>query len=31
MGGRQAIHTPHLKPLLDEMTEVYNIEPTAEW
>jgi len=31
MGGRQAIHTPHLKPLLDEMTEVYNIEPSAEW
>ena len=31
MGGRQAFHTPHLKPLLEEMTEVFNIEPSAEW
>ena len=31
MGGRQAFHTALLKPLLEEMTEVFNIEPTAEW
>jgi ring-1,2-phenylacetyl-CoA epoxidase subunit PaaC len=30
-GGRKGIHTEYLKPLLDEMTEVYSIEPNAEW
>ncbi len=30
-GGRKGIHTEFLKPLLDEMTEVYNIDPHAEW
>ena len=30
-GGRRGIHTEYLKPLLDEMTEVYNIDPSAEW
>ena len=30
-GGRRGIHTEYLKPLLDEMTEVYNIDPQAEW
>lgn len=30
-GGRNGIHTEHLQPLLDEMTEVYNIDPGAEW
>ena len=31
LGGRKAFHTDHLAPLLKEMTEVFNIEPTAEW
>lgn len=30
-GGRKGHHTEYLKPLLDEMTEVYNIDPHAEW
>lgn len=30
-GGRKGIHTEYLKPLLDEMTEVYRIDPKAEW
>ena len=30
-GGRKGTHTPHLQPLLDEMTEVYSIDPTADW
>lgn len=30
-GGRTGEHTVHLQPLLDEMTEVYSIDPTAEW
>lgn len=30
-GGRTGFHTEYLKPLLDEMTEVYRIEPNAEW
>ena len=30
-GGRKGIHTEHLQPLLDEMAEVYNIDPEAEW
>lgn len=30
-GGRKGQHTPHLQPLLDEMTEVYSIDPTADW
>ncbi|MFN7312471.1 MAG: 1,2-phenylacetyl-CoA epoxidase subunit PaaC [Bacteroidota bacterium] len=31
MGGRKGIHTEHLQPLLDEMSEVFKIDPTAEW
>ncbi len=31
MGGRQGKHTEHLQPLLDEMSEVFKIDPTAEW
>ena len=31
MGGRQGYHTDHLKPLLDEMTEVFRTAPEAEW
>jgi ring-1,2-phenylacetyl-CoA epoxidase subunit PaaC len=30
-GGRHGIHTPHLQPLLDEMTEVFSIDPGADW
>jgi ring-1,2-phenylacetyl-CoA epoxidase subunit PaaC len=30
-GGRIGKHTEHLKPLLDEMSEVFKIDPTAEW
>ncbi len=31
MGGRFGKHTIHLQPLLDEMSEVFRIDPTAEW
>lgn len=30
-GGRAGKHTEHLQPLLDEMSEVFRIDPTAEW
>jgi ring-1,2-phenylacetyl-CoA epoxidase subunit PaaC len=30
-GGREGVHTEHLQPLLDEMAEVFRIDPTAEW
>ncbi|MCP3905213.1 MAG: phenylacetate-CoA oxygenase subunit PaaC [Planctomycetes bacterium] len=30
-GGRRGHHTTHLPELLDEMCEVYRIEPTAAW
>ena len=30
-GGRQGSHTEHLQPLLDEMSEVFRIDPAAEW
>ncbi len=30
-GGRYGNHTEHLQPLLNEMSEVFNIDPTAEW
>ncbi|MCS7076469.1 MAG: phenylacetate-CoA oxygenase subunit PaaC [Bacteroidia bacterium] len=30
-GGRNAYHTTHLQPLLDEMTAVYRLDPDAEW
>ncbi len=30
-GGRLGKHTTHLQPLLDEMTEVFRIDPSAEW
>jgi ring-1,2-phenylacetyl-CoA epoxidase subunit PaaC len=30
-GGRRGKHTEHLQPLLDEMSEVFRIDPTAEW
>ncbi|MCU0420776.1 MAG: phenylacetate-CoA oxygenase subunit PaaC [Cyclobacteriaceae bacterium] len=31
VGGRQGQHSPHLQPLLDEMSEVFKIDPAAEW
>ncbi len=31
LGGRLGTHTAHLQPLLDEMSEVFKIDPTAEW
>ncbi|HAY89023.1 MAG TPA: phenylacetate-CoA oxygenase subunit PaaI, partial [Bacteroidetes bacterium] len=30
-GGRKGEHTEHLQPLLKEMTEVYTIDPSADW
>jgi len=30
-GGRYGEHSEHLQPLLDEMSEVFKIDPTAEW
>lgn len=30
-GGRKGIHSADLQPMLDEMTEVYQIDPSAEW
>ncbi|MCU0441663.1 MAG: phenylacetate-CoA oxygenase subunit PaaC [Bacteroidia bacterium] len=31
LGGRKGYHTEHLQPLLDEMSEVFTIDPSAEW
>ena len=30
-GGRSGKHSEHLQPLLDEMSEVFKIDPAAEW
>jgi ring-1,2-phenylacetyl-CoA epoxidase subunit PaaC len=30
-GGRVGEHTEYLQPLLDEMAEVFRVDPTAEW
>jgi ring-1,2-phenylacetyl-CoA epoxidase subunit PaaC len=30
-GGRRGYHTEYLQPLLTEMTEVFRIDPSAEW
>ncbi len=30
-GGRIGKHSEHLQPLLNEMSEVFRIDPTAEW
>jgi ring-1,2-phenylacetyl-CoA epoxidase subunit PaaC len=30
-GGRVGHHSEHLQPLLDEMSEVFRIDPQAEW
>jgi len=31
LGGRKGIHSEHLKPLLQEMTEVFSLDPEADW
>lgn len=31
VGGRTGKHSVHLQPLLDEMSEVFRIDPTSEW
>jgi len=31
IGGRNFFHTEHLKPLVEEMGEVFRIDPIAEW
>ncbi|MBU3700019.1 MAG: phenylacetate-CoA oxygenase subunit PaaC [Candidatus Kapabacteria bacterium] len=31
LGGRDGYHSEHLNPLLVEMTEVYRIDPSAQW
>lgn len=31
LGGRNGDHTEYLQPLLDEMSEVFKIDPTADW
>lgn len=31
LGGRVGKHSEHLQPMLDEMTEVFRIDPAAEW
>jgi len=30
-GGRKGFHSDYLQPMLDEMTEVFRIDPSAEW
>lgn len=30
-GGRRGSHTEYLQPLLDEMSEVFKIDPSVEW
>ncbi|MFA6260455.1 MAG: 1,2-phenylacetyl-CoA epoxidase subunit PaaC [Bacteroidia bacterium] len=30
-GGRKGNHTEHLEPLVEEMAEVFRIDPVAEW
>lgn len=30
-GGREGLHTEFLQPLLDEMSEVFRLDPAAEW
>ncbi len=31
IGGRIGIHSDHLQPMLEEMSEVFRIDPGAEW
>ncbi|MBC7446646.1 MAG: phenylacetate-CoA oxygenase subunit PaaC [Hymenobacteraceae bacterium] len=30
-GGRRGEHTPHLQPLLEEMSAVFRLDPSADW
>lgn len=30
-GGRQGTHTEHLQPLLEEMSAVFRLDPSADW
>ena len=30
-GGRFGKHTAHIQPLLEEMSEVFRIDPAADW
>ena len=30
-GGRKGIHSEHLQPLVEEMSEVFRVDPSAEW
>ncbi len=30
-GGRMGKHTEHLQPLLEEMSEVFKVDPTSDW
>ena len=31
LGGRIGTHSEHLQPMLEEMSEVFRMDPTAEW
>ncbi len=31
LGGRYGEHTEHLQPLVEEMSEVFRVDPTADW
>lgn len=31
LGGRKGYHTEHLQPLVEEMSEVFRVDPSAEW
>jgi len=31
MGGRKGYHSEHLQPLVEEMGEVFRLDPAAEW
>ncbi|MBL7999750.1 MAG: phenylacetate-CoA oxygenase subunit PaaI, partial [Candidatus Kapabacteria bacterium] len=31
LGGRKGYHTEHLQPMITEMTEVFRIDPSANW
>jgi ring-1,2-phenylacetyl-CoA epoxidase subunit PaaC len=31
LGGRKGFHTEHLDPLVEEMSEVFRVDPSAEW
>jgi ring-1,2-phenylacetyl-CoA epoxidase subunit PaaC len=30
-GGRRGVHLPHLAEILNELSEVYRLEPNAAW